>query len=361
MEPNINVVKFCLYPILIAELAYRARPDAIALLQVTNAERLARENMEFITLMNQLDLVREHKAVFLGRHETPVFLAQNTDIVVSHQWENPLNYFYLETCWQGYPLVHNAHLCADLGYYYEGNDVAAGSARVLEAIDTHDAQALAYRERQRRPDRSLPARQRGSHRGLQHLLLGLDAAPRPMNRTNFHARTLRTQAVFPVVVSPSHDGKFFQNYVMSMMNFAVEAERAGMRLQVLFHQGESLVTRARNNCVAQFLANPHWTHLFWIDADIGFSAQAAFRLLLSGYDIAAGVYPLKRENWPAEGVAAGTTRQQFEATFTRYTVNAKASENTSQVELEVQPDGFMKMTEAPTGFMAIKRKPNVPA
>ncbi|QSI29522.1 hypothetical protein GNX71_07970 [Variovorax sp. RKNM96] len=160
---------------------------------------------------------------------------------------------------------------------------------------------------------------------------------------------------FPVVVSPSHDGKFFQNYVTSLLNFAIESERAGMRMQVLFHQGESLVTRARNNCVAQFLANPNWTHLFWIDADIGFSAQAAFRLLLSGYDIAAGVYPLKRENWPAEGVPAGTTQQQFEATFTRYTVNAKASEITSQVELEVQPDGFMKMTEAPTGFMVIKR------
>ncbi|WP_447773291.1 DUF2827 domain-containing protein [Variovorax boronicumulans] len=149
MEPNINVVKFCVYPILIAELAYRARPDAIALLQVTNAERMAKDSMEFITLMNQLDLVRQHKAVFLGRHETPVFLAQNTDIVVSHQWENPLNYFYLETCWQGYPLVHNAHLCADLGYYYAENDVAAGSARVLEAIDRHDAQFQAYRERQR--------------------------------------------------------------------------------------------------------------------------------------------------------------------------------------------------------------------
>jgi hypothetical protein len=160
---------------------------------------------------------------------------------------------------------------------------------------------------------------------------------------------------FPVIVTPSHDGKFFQNYVMSMMNFAVEAERAGMRLQVLFHQGESLVTRARNNCVAQFLANPHWTHLFWIDADIGFSAQAAFRLLLADYDIAAGVYPLKREDWPDQGVAEGTTRQAFEATFTRYTVNAQASPHTSRVELEVQPDGFMKMTEAPTGFMAIKR------
>ena len=163
------------------------------------------------------------------------------------------------------------------------------------------------------------------------------------------------QQFFPVVVSPSHDGKFFQNYVTSLLNFAIEAERAGMRMQVLFHQGESLVTRARNNCVAQFLANPNWTHLFWIDADIGFSAQAAFRLLLSGYDIAAGVYPLKRENWPVEGVPEGTTQQQFEANFTRYTVNAKASEITSKVELEVQADGFMKMTEAPTGFMVIKR------
>jgi hypothetical protein len=163
------------------------------------------------------------------------------------------------------------------------------------------------------------------------------------------------QRFFPVVVTPSHDGKFFQNYVMSMMNFAIEAERAGMRMQVLFHQGESLVTRARNNCVAQFLANPEWTHLFWIDADIGFSPQAAFRLLLSDYDIAAGVYPLKREDWPEEGVAAGTTRAQFDATFTRYTVNASASEASGKVELEVQPDGFMKMTEAPTGFMAIKR------
>ncbi|WP_244164316.1 DUF2827 domain-containing protein [Variovorax atrisoli] len=173
MEPNINVVKFCLYPVLIAELAYRSRPEAIALLQVTNAERLAKENMEFITLMNQLDLVRQHKAVFLGRHETPVFLAQNTDIVISHQWENPLNYFYLETCWQGYPLVHNAHLCADLGYYYQGNDVSGASARVIEAIDTHDAQAASYRERQRSLiDRYLPGNAAATE-VYDTLLLGL--------------------------------------------------------------------------------------------------------------------------------------------------------------------------------------------
>ncbi|SAL63019.1 hypothetical protein AWB70_05772 [Caballeronia cordobensis] len=150
MEPNINVVKFCLYPAMIAELAYRERPDSIARLQVTNAEHLAINCKEFISLMNQLDIVREHKAVFLGRHETPAFLAESTDIVISHQWENPLNYFYLEVCWQGYPLVHNATLCTDLGYYYEANKVSHGAQRVVEAIDQHDRNADHYKSEQRR-------------------------------------------------------------------------------------------------------------------------------------------------------------------------------------------------------------------
>ncbi|TAM01520.1 MAG: DUF2827 domain-containing protein [Paraburkholderia sp.] len=150
MEPNIDVVKFCLYPILIAELVYRERPGAIDLVQVANALSLAQGHVDFIALMNQLDIVREHKAVFTGHHDTPTFLAQNTDIVISHQMENPLNYFYLEVCWQGYPLVHNASLCPDLGYYYEGNNAQRGAARLIEAIDYHDLHVESYRTWQRR-------------------------------------------------------------------------------------------------------------------------------------------------------------------------------------------------------------------
>ena len=162
--------------------------------------------------------------------------------------------------------------------------------------------------------------------------------------------------IYPIIMTPSHDGKYFHNYVQSLLNFTIHAERAGMPLQVLLNQGESLITRARNDCVAKFLANPEWTHLFWIDSDIGFSPEAAFRLLRSGYDIAAGVYPLKRENWPLDGVPAGTTQQKFEGTYTRYTVNAKTSDGSNEVRLKIQPDGFMKMDEAPTGFMVIKRQ-----
>ncbi len=149
MEPNLNVVKFCLYPILVAEEAFRRAPDRISFLHVTNAEKLAKDSHEFISLMNQLDIVRQGKASFVARYDTPQFLAEMTDVVVSHQWENPLNYAYLEACWQGYPLVHNAHLCADLGYYYAGNDIAAGGRQLLHALEHHDEDWESYTQSQR--------------------------------------------------------------------------------------------------------------------------------------------------------------------------------------------------------------------
>lgn len=45
--------------------------------------------------------------------------------------------------------MHNATLCADLGYPYEGNDVEAGARQVLAAVDGHDAAVQAFRDGQR--------------------------------------------------------------------------------------------------------------------------------------------------------------------------------------------------------------------
>ena len=150
IEPNIDVLKFCLYPVLIAEQAFRARPDLVAFLHVANAERLVHDDREFAGLMRHLDIVAAQRASFIGRVETPSFLADHTDAVISHQWGLPLNYFYLECCWLGYPLIHNAHLVADLGYYYPENDAAAGARRLLEALIHHDADWQGWRLAQQR-------------------------------------------------------------------------------------------------------------------------------------------------------------------------------------------------------------------
>ncbi|VWB48753.1 DUF2827 domain-containing protein [Burkholderia territorii] len=150
MEANIDVLKFCLYPILIVENAYRAVGQEIGHLHVTNAQHLALHRPEFIGVANYLDIVRDRKASFVGLFETPRFLAEHTDIVVSHQWGLALNYFYFDVCWKGYPFVHNAHLCRDLGYYYAGQDVDEGARQLVRAIRHHDREWEEYRARQRR-------------------------------------------------------------------------------------------------------------------------------------------------------------------------------------------------------------------
>lgn len=149
IEPNIDVLKFCFYPTLIAELAFRKDPQAISFLHVTSADHFVHDDREFSGLMRHLDIVQAAKASFIGRVRTPDFLHEFTDIVISHQWGLPLNYFYLECCWQGYPLVHNADLVADLGYYYEGHDLEQGAVRLLAAALRHDDDWLGYRDRQR--------------------------------------------------------------------------------------------------------------------------------------------------------------------------------------------------------------------
>jgi hypothetical protein len=99
--------------------------------------------------MHQLDIVAAGKATFLGRYETANFLSEHGDVVISNQWDNPLNYFYFDVCWLGYPLVHNASMCRELGYYYEGNNVEAGARQLLQVLERHDDTAAAYAARQR--------------------------------------------------------------------------------------------------------------------------------------------------------------------------------------------------------------------
>lgn len=158
----------------------------------------------------------------------------------------------------------------------------------------------------------------------------------------------------PLIATPCYGGTLCINYAASLLELQRVCAERGYPIDFHLRRGDSLVTRCRNDCVAYFLANPHFTHLFFIDADIGFAAEAALRLMLADRDVAAGVYPLKREDWPPGGVPAGTTRAGFEALYARYTVNSGRVGEAS-ITLNIDRDGFMEVREAPTGFMCIKR------
>lgn len=159
-EPNIDVVKFAMYNILIVEQAYNDRPDLIKHFYITNADKI-KVNPLFINIMNKLDVVKNKIATFEGRYKMPYFLEKYTDIVVAYQWENPLNYAYLDALYLNYPIVHNAHIIKDGGYYYKDFNVKQGKEKLLYALTEHDKNIEEYNENNKKVlDRYLPTNEK---------------------------------------------------------------------------------------------------------------------------------------------------------------------------------------------------------
>lgn len=145
-EPNISIMKWALPPILICEDAYR-KNKLIKHLYVTNIGSSKTNNFnlpQFNKFMNCLDIVKDKKCSIESRYKTLEFMKNHADIAISHQWGNPLNYLYFDLAWMGWPIIHNAELCKDVGYYYENFSLKNGSSILLDVIKTHDLNMDTY-------------------------------------------------------------------------------------------------------------------------------------------------------------------------------------------------------------------------
>lgn len=157
-----------------------------------------------------------------------------------------------------------------------------------------------------------------------------------------------------LIATPCYISAVTMNYTISMFTLSSKATVVGLR-STLYMRSESLITRARNKVVRTLMASEGYTHLFFIDSDIQFQPEAVFRLLLADRDIVAGIYPLKKMNWPEKGLPQGTTREAYETNYMSYPFNP-IGHGTRQVSEFVDADGFVEVAEAPTGFMCIKRE-----
>ena len=148
MEPNLNMVKFCLIPAMIAEESYRGEigKEHIDKLMLTNSEKVAKHK-EFMGMIRTFDLFKDNKITSECRYQTAFILTQHIDVLICHQILNPLNYIYLDAAYMGYPVLHNAPMCKDLGYYYEGSDTVDGAKQLDYILTEHDKNIDAYNER----------------------------------------------------------------------------------------------------------------------------------------------------------------------------------------------------------------------
>jgi hypothetical protein len=128
----------------------------------------------------------------------------------------------------------------------------------------------------------------------------------------------------------------------------------GIEIKFSFLFNESLITRARNYLVDEFLRSQGFTHLLFIDSDIGFDPNGVLELIAIDKDIIGGPYPKKSINWNTVANVARNNPDlpagELEAVIGDYVMNPIPG--TQQFKV-TEP---LEVMEIGTGFMLIKRE-----
>lgn len=121
MEPNINIVKTSVIPIVIAEKLQKTYPECFSKMFVFGANKIKLKK-EMVDFVKDLEVYKNKKMSFESRYPIVWTLNKHTDIVLCHQSGCELNYLYLDAAWLGYPVVHNSPMMKELGWYYPDNN-----------------------------------------------------------------------------------------------------------------------------------------------------------------------------------------------------------------------------------------------
>jgi hypothetical protein len=142
-EPNINIVKSSIIPFYAAAKFYEDNPSLVSNIYILNTLHLTKNSL-FSRLVSDTKAGKDNVASAERRHPFADFMGKYGGIVLSHQWENGLNYVYYEALYGGFPLVHNSPFLKDVGYYYEGFDIDDGARALQIAWETHDENLHEY-------------------------------------------------------------------------------------------------------------------------------------------------------------------------------------------------------------------------
>lgn len=146
MEPNISFQKTALIPILIAEEYARAHPEEDFDLVLLNGDRLVASGYFKANIEPYLTLATNGRIKYAGRHDMiSIMKSYPNATAICHHVNNEFNYMVLEFLHAGYPVLHNAVVWKDFGYYYPDNNTLEGSRILREAIHNHNDRLEAYK------------------------------------------------------------------------------------------------------------------------------------------------------------------------------------------------------------------------
>lgn len=158
---------------------------------------------------------------------------------------------------------------------------------------------------------------------------------------------------YPLIAIPCYDQQVTEPFFMSTMKTVLGFKSIGLNFAIATIS-DSLITRARNQLVAKFMAVPQFTHLMFIDADIGFESEEILKLLWHDKDVMTAAYPIKEILWNkvVDLVHKGEETDRLMSKSLRYVVNP-VKDKSGQIAVD---NGALNIYDAGTGFMLIKRE-----
>lgn len=157
---------------------------------------------------------------------------------------------------------------------------------------------------------------------------------------------------------PMYGGQCAGMFAKSVADLTAICTNHGIELKSYFLFNESLITRARNYIVDEFMRSD-CTHMMFIDSDIGFDPRDVLAMMAlqsdeSEYDVLAGPYPKKCISWEKIKLAvdkgmADEDPNVLERYVGDYVFNPKAGSGSIRIDVPVE------VSEVGTGFMMTRR------
>ena len=170
--------------------------------------------------------------------------------------------------------------------------------------------------------------------------------------------TMRKKKIF--VATPMYGGNCHGMYCKSTAELAKLGQHYGIDIKFFYLFNESLITRARNYCADEFMRGDY-THLMFIDSDIGFDPNDVLTLAAmmdendpDGKKVMCGPYPKKTIAWEKIKLAvekgyADEDPSRLENFVGDYVFNPASGQS------QVRIDEPVKVLEGGTGFMMITK------
>jgi len=156
------------------------------------------------------------------------------------------------------------------------------------------------------------------------------------------------------VATPMYGGQNHGLYAKACLDLQALCMQYGIQVKFSFLFNESLITRARNYLVDEFIHRSDCTHLLFLDSDIHFDPRDVVALLALDKDVIGGPYPKKAIKWRAVKKAIERNPDiepdQLANVTGDYVFNPV--KGTAQFNI-TEP---LEVLEIGTGFMLVKRE-----